>query len=317
MWAFHENQVVRIAREAGGAIMAQLADPETLGVQKKADGSNVTNADLTAHKIIMQLGESEIGKNSVGEVLTPGIPVLSEEMSPEQHKAVMKQGAYWCVDPLDGTDTAIKYASGLKDRNGFGVLISLVKNGVPVFGVAHYRAQGQLDEDGKPVGLTYFTSADGKRAYRQEGVEKPKLLPPHKSRPLDKCRIAVSYNEKNPRPVFAGQEMEAFPQAGGGRFLRVAEGAAEVAQMSVYPGYWDIAAPYAIMRARGYEMRTLPPGADVSDPAILAQSESLRLDGRHNAPGFEDKPYLMGVVGAHADLLHALGAPKASRDRGE
>lgn len=315
MWAFHEQQVVRIAREAGDAIMAQLAHPETLGVRKKDDGSNVTNADDMAHAITMQLGEAWPGMESVGSVLTPGIPVLSEEMPLAQQQAIMKTGTYWCVDPLDGTDTAIKYANGKKDHHGFGVLIALVKEGVPVFGVAHYPAQGRLDDAGKPVGLTYYTSANGKQAFRQEGTDLPQRLKPIKAPTQDACRIAVSYNEQNPRPVFAGLPMEGVRQAGGGRFLRVAEGTAEAAYISVYPGYWDVAAPHAILRAVGGEMVTLPEG-DVSDPAILQSSEPLRYDGRHIAEGYEDKPYLPRCASAHPDLLRALGVPAAaSRQR--
>lgn len=305
MWGFHESQVISIAHEAGEKIMQRLADPATLNIRTKSDGSRVTDADYAAHAITQQLGESSIGLHSVGSVLTPGIPVLSEELPLEQQLAIMKTGTYWCVDPLDGTETAIHYAEGQRTHNGFGVMIALVKDGKPVFGVAHFPAQGR-EEDGKPVGLTYYTSANGKHAFRQEGQDAPQRLRVGSLRVLDECRVVRGFGDSGPC-IVSGHEMQPLAHAGGGRFLRVAEGKAELAHMGKFPAIWDIAAITPIVRAAGGEIMALPDGVELSDPAALKQAEPLRFDGAHAAGGYGPLSLRHTIAGV-PEMLRICGA---------
>jgi myo-inositol-1(or 4)-monophosphatase len=70
--------------------------------QKKADGSLVTEADLTTQqRLTEQLAR-----------LHPEIPLLGEEMSVEEQARVMTNSntGFWCLDPLDGT---ANYVAGM------------------------------------------------------------------------------------------------------------------------------------------------------------------------------------------------------------
>lgn len=61
--------------------------------------------------------------------LTPDLPILSEESAQVPWEVRQHWGAYWLVDPLDGTREFVK-------RNDeFSVNIALIYQGAPAFGV--------------------------------------------------------------------------------------------------------------------------------------------------------------------------------------
>ena len=85
----HLVQVARTAAERGGAELmrhyGQLSSIESKGRQ----GDLVTNADLAAERIVLDVLAEQ----------TPTIAVLAEESGAEGSQ----DGLRWCVDPLDGT----------------------------------------------------------------------------------------------------------------------------------------------------------------------------------------------------------------------
>src|SRR5690606_5708507 len=90
-------------------------------VERKADASPLTAADLAAHHLIIDALAA----------LTPDLPVLSEEAANIPWEERQLWSRYWLVDPLDGTREFIK-------RNGeFTVNIALIDEGVPVLGVVY------------------------------------------------------------------------------------------------------------------------------------------------------------------------------------
>ncbi|HPO24898.1 MAG TPA: inositol monophosphatase family protein, partial [Arenimonas sp.] len=112
-----EKAILQIARDAGDAIMKVYA--QDFAVEFKGDNSPLTAADTAAHHIIEQ------GLN----VLTPGMPVLSEESADIDWQTRKIWPRYWLVDPLDGTREFVK-------KNGeFTVNIALIEDGRATFGV--------------------------------------------------------------------------------------------------------------------------------------------------------------------------------------
>ena len=106
-----------------------IADEELIprftqtNVDFKCDGSIVTEADLaTQHRAQAMLAEQ-----------TPNIPMLGEEMSPEEQQDLITSSpeGLWCLDPLDGTSN---YASGLPY---FAISLALLKHNRPVFGLVY------------------------------------------------------------------------------------------------------------------------------------------------------------------------------------
>ena len=137
--------VVAIARRAGDEIL-EVYHSGDFGATSKADDSPLTQADLRAHRTIVE-----------GLVaLDPAIPILSEESADIPWETRRAWPRYWLVDPLDGTKEFLS-------RNGeFTVNIALIVGHEPVLGVVHVPA----------TGTTYWGIA-GAGAFRADGPAVP------------------------------------------------------------------------------------------------------------------------------------------------
>ena len=109
------ENVKRIAKQAGDAIMFYYG--KDLPVEYKAQDSPLTKADIESNKIIVQ----ELEKYDYG--------ILSEELADD--KSRINKERVWIVDPMDGTSDFVKHT------NEFAVMIGLVENGKPIFGVVY------------------------------------------------------------------------------------------------------------------------------------------------------------------------------------
>ena len=215
--------VIAIAHTAAAAIMAVYA--RDFEVERKADASPLTEADLAAHHgIVAGLA-----------ALTPDIPVLSEESSAAAFDARRGWTRYWLVDPLDGTREFVK-------KNGeFSVNIALVEDGVAVFGVIQ-----------QPVTGIAWHGAQGQGAFRRENGRDIAL---HTRVPATApLRIAASRSHRDARTDaviarFPGAEVIGLGSSL--KFCRLAEGG-----LDLYPRFgptseWDTAAGQAILEAAG------------------------------------------------------------------
>lgn len=89
----------------------------------KSDGTLVTEADLAMQR-------------HIGEALwplDPSIPLLGEEMSPDEQERLIAGAAngFWCLDPLDGTTN---FASGFPF---FAVSLALIREATPEMGAVY------------------------------------------------------------------------------------------------------------------------------------------------------------------------------------
>ena len=122
-----ESTIRGLALAAGRAIMDVYARATTeIGVEAKADNSPVTEADLTADRLI-----------SHGLARTfPQIPTVTEEQAATHRETGHRR--FFLVDPLDGTKEFIQR------RGEFTVNIALIEDGMPVMGVVYAPAIGRL-----------------------------------------------------------------------------------------------------------------------------------------------------------------------------
>lgn len=220
-----------LAVKAGDAIMSIYQSD--FSVTDKPDLSPVTEADIAAHNIIVK-GLS---------LLTPDIPILSEESADDIKNARVGWNTFWLVDPLDGTKEFIK-------RNGeFTVNIALIKDGVPVFGLIYV-----------PVSqILYWGSEEG--AFKQtlgSGVESIKVagLPSMH----EKWRVVGSRSHQSPE---FQQFVSRLPQAetisigSSLKLCLIAEGMADIYPRLTPTSEWDIAAGHAIVNAAGGQVLLL------------------------------------------------------------
>jgi myo-inositol-1(or 4)-monophosphatase len=112
----------RAARRAGELLLGR--DPTALTVDRKADRSLVTDADLAAEQALLAEIRQEF----------PGDAVLSEEAG----SLSGTDDRCWVLDPLDGTSN---YSRGLPL---YAVSVALLQEGCPAAGVVYMPVFGEL-----------------------------------------------------------------------------------------------------------------------------------------------------------------------------
>lgn len=226
-----------VAEAAGAAILsvyARMGTPDAVEVQRKADDSPVTEADLLADRLI----------RARLAIMFDGAAVLSEEGDP-QADAFDPAVGYFLVDPLDGTKEFLA-------RNcEFTVNIAWVQGVRVLAAVVHAPALGETFWGAAGLGAWKSTSpAPGavpgeSRPIRVAGLPAP-------TAPL---RVLASrshggaaqraYLRRLPQPV-------ALLQAGSSlKFCRLAEGAADVYPRLTATMAWDTAAGQGVLEAAG------------------------------------------------------------------
>jgi 3'(2'), 5'-bisphosphate nucleotidase len=222
--------IVAVSHDAGNAIMKVYETD--FEVERKADDSPVTEADLAAEAII----------TPVLAALTPDIPIVAEEAASRGELPQVGGTPFWLVDPLDGTKEFL-------NRNGeFTVNIALVVDRQPVLGVIYAPA---LDDT--------YTGIVGVGATRARGGG---AAEPIKIRdvPPDGVTVLASRRHGDPETLSAfldGRPLAELKNAGSSlKFCLLAAGEADV-----YPRFgptmeWDTAAGHAILCAAGGRVTT-------------------------------------------------------------
>ncbi len=227
-----------IALEAADRIMAVYLSPGLVDVSNKPDQSPLTQADLQAHRVIVDALSA----------LTPDIPVLSEESAHVPFVIRQRWATYWLVDPLDGTKEFIS-------RNGeFTVNIALIRDGKPVLGVVHVPV----------TGISYLGLCDTvQQAWRCElGQDWQRIhvstmaAPGRSSTPA--LRIVASRRhggELLERFLYVLKQsypqMELLNMGSSLKICLIAEGRADVYPRLAPTSEWDTAAAHAVLRGAG------------------------------------------------------------------
>jgi len=216
------DELVDLAVRAGEEILEVYGSDAVAA--EKSDGSPVTTADTRAEAVILA-GLAEIA---------PDIPVLAEEAVSAGHVPDVTGGAFWLVDPLDGTKEFLS-------RNGeFTVNIALVEDGVPVLGVVHlpaldvtYVGSPGLAERRDGAGTTQIAV----RAVPDEGFD-VLTSRSHSDEATEQFIAAIPVHQR----ISAGSSL---------KFCRVAEGAADLYPRMGRTMEWDTAAGHAVVLAAG------------------------------------------------------------------
>ncbi len=221
---------IGISQEAGAAILEVYYRDEDLDVLTKENDSPLTEADLAAHRIII---------DALRE-LTPALPILSEESRAVSWLQRHAWQTYWLVDPLDGTKEFIT-------RNGeFTVNIALIHNGRPTLGVVYVPVKD----------IVYYGSPDG--AFKVSGGNTEAVQTSRIEENQHTIAVVASRSHK-------GDELEAWLERAAAIFPRmelvsmgsslkiclVAEGRADIYPRLSLTSEWDTAAAQAVLEAAG------------------------------------------------------------------
>ena len=226
--AINVNKIINIAHEAGEKIL-QIYNKESFDQQLKSDNSPLTEADIAAHNLI----EKQL------KLITPEIPVLSEESSSIPWQERKQWNYYWLIDPLDGTKEFIK-------KNGeFTVNIALIYQHNPIIGVVHAPVLGEtwIGEQGKPAKKIEKNSTRviKVKQHKQGEVYKVVGSRSHAGDSLNEFLNELGKHEI----VLMGSSI---------KLCLVAEGRAHLYPRLGPTSEWDTAAAHAVVNAAGGEV---------------------------------------------------------------
>jgi 3'(2'), 5'-bisphosphate nucleotidase len=247
-----------LCEEASAAIVSHYRSDDGSSHRSKADNSPLTDADLASHRILLE-GLEQFG-----------LPVLSEESSPEVFAARQAWPEFWMVDPLDGTREFV-------ERTGeFTINIALIRQHQACFGLIAVPLQGLIyaGEPGRAAGKY--------EAGRWQPIQCRQLAPPqplvvltsrrHRGERLDACLEDAAR---------CGSEVQRKYMGSALKFCLLAEGEADF-----YPRFspcseWDTAAGQALMEGAGGHVRNLDgqplrynSGESLLNPDFLAVADS-------------------------------------------
>ncbi len=211
---------------------------EHVGLQTKRDDSPVTEADLTANRILTD-GLRE---------LSADIPVVSEEKE-SSHAMRQPTGRFWLLDPVDGT------REFLARTDEFTVNVALIDESIAVFGMVQAPALGQV-----------YWGAPGLGAWRKDDSgTTPVSVAPYPQRDSaghfdPALRIIASRSHMNTATRAHIEQMQPHTLLRVGsslKFCRIAEGEADYYPRLGPTNEWDTAAAQAVVEAAGGQVLTL------------------------------------------------------------
>jgi 3'(2'), 5'-bisphosphate nucleotidase len=230
------HSLVPVVREAGEIELKYFR--AGADVIDKADGSPVTLADQEAENLI----------SSRLKDLAPAIPMVGEEAVAAGLIPDISSGAFWLVDPLDGTR---EFITGGGD---FTVNIALMRNFKPVMGIVFAPVSNQLYFGAESDS---FMSLDGgaARKIRIRDVPSEGLTVVASKRHGDPERLAEFLRSRKVK--------ELINFSSSLKFCALAAGRADFYPRLGPTSEWDTAAGEAVLRAAGGQVTTLD-GAPLS-----------------------------------------------------
>ena len=225
------NTIHTICQSAATRIMEIYN--ETYTVNYKSDQSPFTIADQQSNDIITQQLQTHY----------PHIPIISEEMAQQVSYETRKDwNTFWLVDPLDGSKEFIK------KNDQFCIIISLIENNEPVFGMMY-----------APVSHIAYYAIKGKGAFKLEKNQSQQC--PLEQSPANQCNVIGSLSHSSPEfDQFVAKQKETVDavnvvQIGSGlKFCHVAEGKADMYPRFVPTMEWDTAAGQLLVEECGKQL---------------------------------------------------------------
>jgi 3'(2'), 5'-bisphosphate nucleotidase len=217
------SSLKKLVLAAGHAIL-EIYHSGDFDIAHKSNDSPVTKADIAAHHILVK------GLSS----LTPTIPVVSEEDDssvsiPKSHSL------YWLIDPLDGTKEFIQKS------DEFTVNLALIENNKTIFGIVGIPALNTLYWGGKDRG-SYKSIDDFSDEIHVASLNGSTRVFASKSHLNAETETFIQALKGPVQLIQAGSSL---------KFLRIAEGQADIYPRLAPTCEWDTAAAHAVLEGAG------------------------------------------------------------------
>jgi 3'(2'), 5'-bisphosphate nucleotidase len=205
-------------------------------VERKADHSPVTAADRKSEEIILEALAR----------LAPGVPVIAEEAASAGSIPDVSHGAFFLVDPLDGTN------GFTKGRPAFTINVALIEERRPAFGLVYAPAMSDFYVTLGPAEVVN-APLDPHTPARALGEAAAK---PIRSRVPDPNALAAlvsqsHLNRATERFLEGYDVIDRRAIASSIKFALIARGEADLYPRAGPTSEWDTAAGHAILTAAG------------------------------------------------------------------
>ena len=218
------KELIDLMDRANKAIIEVYNKPDC-EIEIKNNNTTLTQADLAANKILT---------NGLKR-LFPKIPIVSEE-DENSFNISSKEDIFWIIDPLDGTKEFINKS------DEFTCNLALVENNSPTLGFVSVPVKELIYFGGKEFGSKVINQA------KQISQIKYKSCP-------GVCRVVASKSHLNKRTKEFIENIEGnieLIQAGSSlKFIKIAEGLADIYPRLGPTSEWDTAAAHAILEGAG------------------------------------------------------------------
>ena len=229
------NQIINLIRNANKAIMEIYHNTDKKVITKK-NNTPLTQADLASNKILTQGLEN----------IFPNIPIVSEE-NEDSLSIPQKYNIFWLIDPLDGTKEFI-------NRNDeFTSNVALIENNKTRLGFVGVPCKELIYYGGKNFGsksIDKFNKISNLKYHSKNKI----------------CRVIASKSHLNNKTKEFIKNIDIpteLIQAGSSlKFIKIAEGSADVYPRLAPTSEWDTAAAQAILEGAGGTVTQLN-GADI------------------------------------------------------
>ena len=219
------NDIIYITEKAGEIIM-KIYNENKYNIELKNDQSPVTIADVSSSDYICK----EL-KN-----LYKDIPIICEETKQIDYNIRRHFKYFWLVDPLDGTKEFIKR------NNEFTCNLALIEKNKVTYGFVGIPAKGLVYEGGYGFG--------SRKHYSDANYESIKC-----TNQKDVIRVVASKSHLNKETIDfiqnLGKETELIQAGSSLKFIKVAEGNADLYPRMAPTCEWDTAAAHAIVEGAG------------------------------------------------------------------
>ena len=238
--------LISITKEASTKVLS-IYNKKEFKKEFKDDGSPLTEADLSANKIIYD------------GLIHTGIPIVSEETYNRNDPI---HNIFWLVDPLDGTKEFV-------NRTGeFTVNIALIENKNNIFGIV-----------GTPISeKIHFGSSFHNFENKADKSSKLRFI-------VSRSHLSNIENEFFKHLKEHDVDFELIEKGSSLKFCSLAENEADIYVRFGPTSEWDIAAAHAVLRSYGGEVLDLKTSEPLSyakeneilnNPFVAFRNNSLK-----------------------------------------
>ncbi len=229
------ESILDLMEKASKAIMEVYDNPNS-EVNIKEDNSPVTQADLAANRI---LNDGLIN-------LFPEIPIVSEEESssidiPKTNKV------FWLIDPLDGTKEF------LNKNNEFTCNLALIEDNTSTLGFVTIPVKEIIYYGGKQFGSKLINKNKKIKVVKYKKVSGITRVVASKSHLNEETKKFINDIKGKVELIQAGSSL---------KFIKIAEGLADLYPRLAPTSEWDTAAAHAILEGAGGKVLQLS-GKDI------------------------------------------------------